>query len=206
MKTNQGPSAFRIWLHPRRSRREMESLLERNAALESQLAESGADCRRRLAEKDSMIARLADDNSRDSRTASRRISELEKENADLRAELSEWRQTRMEIDAINARLAEWEKVKEQYEKRIRKLKEQLGEISKMNLRNPGETAADSDILEEGETFYMLPEDPENNVEPTGYRGAGRTGNKRRPDPTVRNPRHVRLPKDDTDWLMTLPPE
>lgn len=191
MKENSGLSAFRIWLHPRRSRREMESLLERNAELEAQLVDAGEDISRRMAEKDAMISRMADDNSNSSRQAKKEIKALRMENERLRSEVLEWQQARIEMDSINAQLKEWEKVKEQYEKRIRKLKNQLGEASERSNRRLTVSSPDSEILDDGEPLYMDPEEMKER-ERLSQKKSGK--------------RMTRLPKDDSDWLLTLPPD
>lgn len=191
MKENSGLSAFRIWLHPRRSRREMESLLERNAELEAQLVDAGEDISRRMAEKDAMISRMADDNSNSSRQAKKEIKALRMENERLRSEVLEWQQARIEMDSINAQLKEWEKVKEQYEKRIRKLKNQLGEASERSSRRLTVSSPDSEILDDGEPLYMDPEEMKER-ERLSQKKSGK--------------RMTRLPKDDSDWLLTLPPD
>lgn len=190
-KGNSGFSAFRIWLHPRRSRREMESLLERNAELEAQLVDAGEDISRRMAEKDAMISRMADDNSNSSRQAKKEIKALRMENERLRSEVLEWQQARIEMDSINAQLKEWEKVKEQYEKRIRKLKNQLGEASERSSRRLTVSSPDSEILDDGEPLYMDPEEMKER-ERLSQKKSGK--------------RMTRLPKDDSDWLLTLPPD
>ncbi len=145
------------------------------------------------------------------------ISRLKSEVADLNKELGEWRQTRMELDAIAEQMKEWENVKERYEERIRMLTLRLRDA--LGRKSPARGAdRESDILEEGECPYLTKEDLEDLDRRLREENiAGRILHdlfSEEPDATVSGKSHEkpaapgarRLPKDDTDWLIPLPPE
>ena len=262
-------SAWYIWLHPRRSRDAMESLEEEVASLKEDLERtesSRADIEDELQQKtertDTIIQRA--DAERDS--LKMRIATLEGEKEDLKAEIREWEQTRIELDAIAEQLKEWEQVKARYKERIKmltlRLRDARGRKGDFGGYKVEESA--SDILEEGESFYLpghapidmladniadalqstpdAPHEIDDDSDATGAAGvpegssAGNSGihpgnsapsaqtlsargtgihpgnsapsahasaTSRRTTPSSQR---RRLPKNDADWLMTLPPE
>ncbi len=135
------------------------------------------------------------------------LDRMEAESAELKKELGEWRQTRMELDAIAEQMKEWEAVKARYEERIKMLTLRLRDA--LGHKNPGRrNDNESDILEEGEDPYLFSEDDEDRAEinrktpPSSSLLAPKSPQETPPS----SPRTRRLPKDDSDWLLTLPPE
>ncbi|MDE6559383.1 MAG: hypothetical protein K2K29_05810 [Muribaculaceae bacterium] len=258
-------SAWYIWLHPRRSRDAMESLEEEVASLKEDLERtesSRADIEDELQQKtertDTIIQRA--DAERDS--LKMRIATLEGEKEDLKAEIREWEQTRIELDAIAEQLKEWEQVKARYKERIKmltlRLRDARGRKGDFGGYKVEESA--SDILEDGESFYLpghapidmladniadslqstpdAPHEIDDDSDAAGAAGAAcepegssagnsapsaQTSSARgtaiHPGNSVPSPQSSatsrratsssqrrRLPKNDADWLMTLPPE
>lgn len=157
------------------------------------------------------------------------IKGLEDDKEDLKAEILEWEQTRIELDAIAEQLKDWEKVKARYEEHIKmltlRLRDARGRKGNFGVSSdPASSGADSliesDILDEsdGSPFIAKPAPidmlagalTEGLTRSTSHpHSKGEKGrNKENKDSSFqrRTPRRRRLPKDDSDWLMTLPTE
>lgn len=203
-------SAWQIWLHPRRSRREMESLCEERQTLQELLERTERERVRLLDDirrKDDDVKRIAGNSQKDMDELKDRLRGLESTNNELNKELGEWRQTRLELDAIEVQMKEWEGVKARYEERIKMLTLRLRDALGNRSRHRG-ADSDSDILEEGETAYITSEERKGaDQRKSDTDIAFRILSDMLPDPPVAPaPDRRRLPKDDTDWLITLPPE
>ena len=248
-------SAWHIWLHPSRSRREMETLQDEVATLQDLLGRTDRDRTRLIEEvnrKNEDIHRISEETHRDIEQFKFRLHELESEKKALSQEVGEWRQTRIELDALEEQLKEWEGIKTKYEERIKmltlRLRDALGH--RMPMRS---SDLDSDILEEGENPYLTPEEREAMIKrkadadiasrilsdmfpddrpidmtapapgetpevsdsglsspssswTSASTDLSATERYRTSRPTGKIPGHRHLPKDDTDWLITLPPE
>lgn len=176
-------SAFSVWLHPRRSRRELDALDEELRSLRAGCEQAESDRRTLQQNLEEMTMRTTHLSSRlaeEMEEKNRKVAELEGECSQLNSELAEWRRTRMELDSIARQMKEWEGVKAKYEERIRLLRLRLNEAMGRNA-----TAAsggdDSEILDSGESPYI------------DMRG-----------PVRRRRRSAGA--DDSDWLIELPPE
>ncbi|MDE6811863.1 MAG: hypothetical protein K2J15_05870 [Muribaculaceae bacterium] len=237
-------SAWNIWLHPRRSRDEMEALAEELTAVRTKLDETGLELTRvqdEMLQKSERLVTIISraDEERDS--LEHRIQALEKEKVALKAEILEWEQTRIELDAIAEQLKEWEQVKNRYQEHIRMLTLRLRDARGRKGDFGGGIGEDvpSDILEDGEIPLPLQAAPIDMIatsDPDRDNAIGSDSSASRsssagssvrnarsrsssggtqgpviPFPTDKStPEHrrprPRLPKDDADWLMSLPPE
>lgn len=172
------PSAWHIWLHPRRTSREMQDLHAENThllQLNSELKTENESTRQLLNHKEEMLVRNENLHNRQVETMRLKIAELESTNSEVNKELQEWRQASMELDAINEQLSKWEDVKAGYEKQIEQLRLRLRESlgSRSSDRIP---SFESDLVDDDDIPCV-----------------------------TRLGKRVKRPEDDSDdWLKTLP--
>lgn len=208
-KKDRERSAFGIWLHPCRARRELEALRQERADLADLLERTGRERTRLFDEAATLRSELAETEARERResdSSRRKTERLEVELSNLRLEIEEWRETRKELEAISQKMQEWEEVKAHYEDRIKRLTLRLRDALGHKRLGGADATDSSDILEEGESPYV---DRKNGADaPLGGLLPDETPaplDMTRRDAPVPRPKR-RLPKDDTDWLMSLPEE
>lgn len=192
-------------------------LEEEAATLKELLERTQRDCDRlhtELGEKkevaDAIIKRADDECER----LKGEIASLEKDKEELQGEIREWEQTRIELDAIAEQLKEWEQVKAQYEEHIRILTLRLRDARGRRGNFGGKMeSSESDIVEAGESLFLEKGKPidmtASEVGPTGGRDSSSQSSDKGSSSKGRSGRRSpqrRLPKDDSDWLLTLPPE
>lgn len=167
---NKSRSAGWIWLHPVKARCELEALYEHAGNLQEHLDRKALELQR----MDDLILREKNRSAEENEKLKSEIQRLNEVNEGLTLELKEWTRTRNELDAIAARMQQWEEIKAGYEEKIKNLTQRLREEMETRQRK-SETKFQSDIVEDGESPFVAPEK-----------------NKRL------------FPKDDADWLLTLP--
>lgn len=221
-------SAWSIWLHPMRTRRELEALAEEEATYAELLARSESDRARLFDERERLGTELDNEKrfrSREAEETAARISCLEREKGEMETELEEWRRTREELDNIALQIEKWEGMKERYEKRIEMLTLRLRDALGHNrFGQDEEDDALSGILEDGESAYVDREDRNGAAKDRRKALAEMLASEMIPETppmdmadTDGQPNKVsnkggyaakrgrkRFPADDTDWLMPLP--
>lgn len=148
--------SWSVWCHPRRSFRRIEELEE--------------ECVRLAEERDEMLKEEI--NMREERIkeleaevekGEAKLKRHEKENNRLREELrlkseslAEWEEMRPELERVAEAMERMEKMKEDYNRRIRKLQQQLDDARHgSSRRHPGQEEV-SDILDfEGDTPFAV---------------------------------------------------
>lgn len=130
-----------IWLHPRRTRHELEALEARAAELETTSVESG----QRIYSQSQLIEKLSEQNTRltedlqqisDRRdkldeavnTLSANLIETERKLRDADRELEQYREMEEQLEEFNVRLQGVEDMKHHYEERIRLLRAKVVEL------------------------------------------------------------------------------
>lgn len=216
-------SAWSVWLHPAATARELQSLEEENATLAELLARTERE-RARLFDESSRLAdelRTVEERElRETTYAAARIDELTRDIDAMERELEEWRQTRIELDKIQEQLKEWEDIKAAYQKKIKMLTLRLRDaLGHKKFGAAGGADNYSDILEDGESPFI--ERGEHSEEAAAQKAAIEEmltsalsadppplDMTRKDNPSVEEDvaeqARRRLPKDDTDWLISLP--
>lgn len=216
-------SVWSIIFHPWRSRDEIESLRAELADCRERLEKAeqeSAGLNEKLKYKIEVSETIIRNGDEEREKLKNKIAELEEDKTALNAEISEWKQLRIELDAVSEQLKEFEKVKADYEDRIKKLtlslRDAYGRRADFGKINAGEL--DTDLLEPGDSLFLRDADPIDMLEatiPTPAQKAASSSTQsnkkanagRAPKSSATgSPRSNRLPKDDSDWLLTLPPE
>lgn len=174
---------WQIWLHPRRSARELE---EQRGEL-AEFAESLA-----RAERELIACRERE------RELQQRVGELEEQlkcqRKDREEESRQWQEIERGIKEIEERLSEAEVMKSRYERRIRNLTMRLRDNAGMAKRDDDDDSELIDMTDTGAQRRIIP----GTKEPASGRG-GKEG-KGGADPMLnKSPQ-----RDDSDWLRTLP--
>lgn len=185
-------SAFRIWLHPVRTLRELSAARTEAEELRRLCAERAEELAKAQENIDSMrhsismLRRRSDDLQQE-------VSRLDALNRTQAVSIEEWERASAEMEKVASQLEKLSALREQmnrmrdeYEAKIEKLEKQLwwsrsGRLRCAKGREPLPDPSESELLEPGESPFAAPEPIAMNRYPTPRRSA-----------------------DDTDWLLPLP--